>query len=205
MKIMFDAADANIMIDGWTMAERQIIQSELMKLSIGQIKLDDELHLSCLSLSGEIGPKQTGGVTARCYVTMKVLRLVILEPSYEHVETEYVDAVVEKKWFRRKVTVKPASQIIHTTIRTVPRSAWRVRSIFMGADAAFPSERSLGGDLFTPNGPFGITTNFGAVINCGIDATICVENTTDRTLPFNAVLLGTTKPNKRNTEEMSEV
>lgn len=200
--------EANIMIDGWTMAERQILQAELMKLSIGQFKLDGELHTSCISLSGEVEPKQTSYITQRCYVTMKVGRLVILEPSYEHIEREYVQSTFESKWnwFRRRTTreLTPQRTIEHSTIRTVPRSAWRVRSMFFGADAAFPTEQSISGDLFTPDGPYGPSTGFGSVISCGIDATLCVENTTSQRLQFNAVLIGTTKPNKRN-EEMAAV
>jgi len=199
---MIDAIEANRLIDGWTMAERQIIQAELTKLAVGNIKLDDATGTWALSLSGQVEPRATGAIMMRSYVSMKAKRLVILKPSYEHAETEYVEARLERKWTwrgPRTTTIEPSRSITHTTIRTVPRSAWRVRSLFFGADAQFPYEQSISGDLFGPDGKLSFDGDgFQGQIMCGIDVTMVVENMTNQRLPFNAVMIGVAYPKKTN-------
>jgi len=178
------------LIEGWTQGERLEMLAALTKLSVGCIQIDKATNTWALSFRGHIPAKGTGCVIARSYTRLNPSRLHILEPSFERVEREIIAPRYEtvEKWWGRTTTsvIEPAKIIEHKSIITVPRSIWRLRAVFIGANAQFPSETDLPGDLFGPNSQL----KFADTCEPGLDITLQVHNNTEQEMPFHAAILG---------------
>lgn len=175
--------EISALIENWTQEERGSISGALMSLRVGAVKLDDTTNTWCMPMAQNIPAKSTQAVSARGYVGMKPSKLVILEPAMEIIEREEIvtEAKMQRAWWGTRCLEPLTSRTIeHKRVVHVPRAIWRVRSMFIGAQAQLPTEKDIAGDLFGPEG----TLTLPDAIIPGLDVTICIENTTSQAMPF---------------------
>jgi hypothetical protein len=201
-----EAFDVEKLISSWTQEERAKMYVALASFTVGNFKLAGTENTWCLPLKSTepIAAKCMTTVVARNYKSMKPTKLLILEPTYESIDTVVLHklAKTEKNWFRTRI-VEPATSETYTTKRLVeiPRSTWRVRGMFIGADSMLPTERDISGDLFGPNG----TLTFKNELHGGLDVSLAIENVTSEPLPFHAVLLGNAITHEKSTSSRAEL
>lgn len=196
--------DVNGLIEKWTQEERAAIYGALEKINLGScVKLDDSPnHVYCLRFKGDIPAKSCGAVSNRAFMALKPGKLVILETTFEQIthEVTITSAKIEKKWWRTRI-IEPqrTTTTEHKKLVTVPRSTWRIRGAFMGANVQFPTQQDISGDLFGPDGQFRFLHGCPA----GIDITLQVENLTSQAMPFYAVLLAEEQLQPENDHDFS--
>lgn len=185
------AANIDSLIKDWTEKERAEILSALLKASVGYVRVTGNTW--AMIFSGNAAAKGLSSFVTRVQLKMRRNKLVILEPSFERIEheniIETICAKISKTWWKTTI-IEPQrtiyKKIEHKSMIIIPRSFWRVRRAFIGADCVFPFDSNFSGDVFGPQ----TQIDFPDLLDCGLDVTLQIENTTAQEMPFCAVILG---------------
>ncbi len=196
--IDFNKLDVNKLIDGLTHEKRLEFLAAFINIPIACVQLDKATNTWCLIICGKVPARMNGSIVTRCPIRLLSPRLVILEPTFEQIEHEMITETICAKiqttptwWGGSRVSILEPQRTLHRVIEhkttvTVPRSIWRLRGLFVGADCAMPLDAAVAGDLFGPNSDM----RFGTACEAGLDVTLNVENITEQEMPFHAVILG---------------
>lgn len=144
--------------------ERQRILHEMLKEIPGPIDFDPEKRVGFMPLCmDEVRPGQTVAFAKPCFRHFVPERLVILEPTVEEIAGRF----------------EP---------KTIPRSAWSLRHIFVGCQAVLENQASISGDAFHPGNDLSFE---GVKCRSGIPITFGLAHNLSFGIPFSAVLFGT--------------